>query len=191
MNEENNKNEYCTGGYVDNDKKYLVGINNGCLFDLSYDTLSIIKDNFLIKNKVGYEVIEEAFKHIGTPWIHQAQLEGVGFDCAQFILFCYKKVGVDLSKFAWESYDRIPDGTLLKKTCSEAAQEININELENGDFILIAYERAPQHLGFYYKDENGEEFIIHSYMDQYRNGVEKKRLGSWKRKIRGAFRVYY
>lgn len=130
-------------------------------------------------------VINKALEYVETPYKHQGRKKGIGVDCVGLIIGVATELNIfDLNNDN-TSYRMIPDGNLLMKKARENLVEKNINDLENGDVLVMTFDLYPQHFAFYYK-KNNEEFIIHSY-SKIKKVLVQRYDQSWKDKTQFAF----
>lgn len=107
------------------------------------------------------EICDKALEYLGTKFVHQGRLKGVGVDCAGLVvgvakeLNLFKEEVIDL-----KGYSRVPDGNTLYQTLiNGTSKEKNINDLKYGDIILFRFTNFPQHVGIYMPNNK----LIHSY----------------------------
>ena len=134
------------------------------------------------------EFVDAARSCLDTKFHHQGRLKGVGLDCAGLVIVAASLVGIELSDM--RGYGRIPDGSSLLKHCDgqSAAEEVSILEAKEGEVILMAFNKDPQHLAIISKvDETGFD-IVHSWL-QARKVAECRMLKEWEAKIIKVSRV--
>ena len=136
----------------------------------------------------GKDIIKIAKTYLGTPWKHQGRVKGRGIDCAGYIVEVMKELGLDTS-FDLEGYERIPDGQKLAEIANNNGKNILLKDIQDGDVILFNVLGNPQHLAFYYK-ENDIDYMLHAYGDKSVNKVVAMRLDTkWKNRICGVYRL--
>jgi NlpC/P60 family putative phage cell wall peptidase len=129
------------------------------------------------------DVMATARSWLGTPWIHQGRLKGVGVDCGGLIIGVGKELG--LLDFDTSAYGRIPDGQRLRALCDEHLTAKPVADIVPGDVLLMRFTRHPQHLAI--AGDRGDPFsLIHAYADAGRcveHGADQK----WRRRIVAAY----
>lgn len=105
------------------------------------------------------EVSNVVKKFVGTRYKPQGRLVGVGLDCLGTVIELMKELkiykGGDKS-----NYSQIPDGYELYNSCKEWLVEKNIEEMQEGDVLLMKFNEEPQHLAVLVDNNN----IVHSYL---------------------------
>lgn len=96
------------------------------------------------------DLIAEARTWLGTPWIHQASLKGVGSDCIGLVLGVAMACGVpNAAAFKadprFQGYGRQPDPRMLLKACAEYFDPVDPAQAQVGDVLLIRYAEEPMH----------------------------------------------
>jgi NlpC/P60 family putative phage cell wall peptidase len=132
-------------------------------------------------------LIAEARTWLGTPWHHQASLKGVGCDCIGFVrgaaLPFVGPVAIDLDyPETWHLYRAEPRMYLGFK---ERCQEIDIDDIRDGDVLLFGAGKGPAHHCAYVTPGGG---LIHCYREA-RVVVEQGFSPWWRAKLRHAFRL--
>lgn len=108
------------------------------------------------------DIVAEARSWLGTPYLHQARLKGVGVDCAGLVIGVCKNVGILPPDFDVKGYPRVPDGTSLMALCDQYMTRISTDGMQPGDAVLIRWEEDPQHLGILGDYLHGGLSIIHA-----------------------------
>jgi hypothetical protein len=97
-------------------------------------------------------VVREAQEWIGTPFIHEARVKGVGADCAQFLIGVYSRAGI-LDPFdvphhpiQWHLHPDAPgfDKDLYIRELQRYAREISAPPLP-GDIAVFWWGHAYAH----------------------------------------------
>lgn len=106
------------------------------------------------------DVVETARSFIGTPFVHQGRLPGVGLDCVGVLLAVADKLSI--SGVDFPGYDRTPDGTLEEKLSAslELANRRCIHCHMPGDVLCFRIANQPQHVAI--RSDRG---LIHSLAD--------------------------
>lgn len=124
----------------------------------------------------------KALEYIDTPFKHQGRLKGKGLDCCGLVVCVAKELGVYKGGDRFD-YSRIPDGQMMLNNLREHLIEVDLNNIQQGDILLMRFENEPQHVAIYL----GNEEIIHSYGTLGK--VTKHRYDEdWKSKTIAAFR---
>lgn len=128
--------------------------------------------------------------YLGVQFCHQGRSRETGLDCIGFLL-------ADLHDRGWKplspetsemmAYSRFPDGVMLKKYLSLEADPVEWGEKKQGDIVLMAYGRDPQHVGLLL-DRNGGGFnVIHSVSGK--GVVEHIYDDVWMKRLVGIYRI--
>ena len=127
-------------------------------------------------------IIELAREMLGTPFVHQGRVPGVGVDCGGVLecvwnkLPCYPRVSVT-------SYGRVPHQRAMTAVLDKYFERIAIGAAGLGDVIHIAWVRnIPQHVGIL-----TDIGIVHAYAYAKRV-VEEPLEQAWRGKVRAAYR---
>jgi cell wall-associated NlpC family hydrolase len=101
--------------------------------------------------------------YVGTPFVHQGRLPGVGLDCPGPLICACRHFGLVPAAFDITGYPRIPDGTSLQRHCEQHLQPIQQADMQPGDAILVAWQGGPpQHLGVLGDYPGGRLSMIHA-----------------------------
>ncbi len=122
------------------------------------------------------ELITVAKSWLGTPYLDQARLKGVGADCIGFIVGILTDLGID-TRDVPRNYGRQPTPDILLGYL-RASPHIRCdptNTLKDGRIALFFMYKEPQHFGLL----NGE-LVIHCCET---NGVVETPLGRWAERI--------
>lgn len=136
------------------------------------------------------DVVNESREWLGTPFVHQARLKGIGCDCIGLV----GGVGVALglpSAIAWLNdhrfmgYGETPNPGPLLDACFEYFLTVPVESVVAGDVLLFRFQRDPQHFGIVTR--TAPLYVIHAYRP---NGhvVENRVDVTWRRRIVKAFR---
>lgn len=110
---------------------------------------------------------------LGTPWRHQARLQGVGVDCVGLLIGVARQLGVLPPAWDITGYARLPDGVALMRHLRGLLQEVPQADLRPGDVVCIAFDQHPQHVGLVGDYLHGGPSIIHAINGR---GVVETRL---------------
>lgn len=117
---------------------------------------------------------------IGTPFVHQGRVIGVGLDCAGLVVHVANSLGIehhDQGNYARTPSDGLLEAALDGQQCLE-----RVSEMQRGDVLLMRFLSQPQHLAIF----TGET-IVHSYQTVGKvceHGLDDK----WLRRIVGIYR---
>lgn len=136
------------------------------------------------------DVVREARDWIGTPWLHQASLKGIGCDCIGVVRGVADAFG-SLESKAWKAdaefrgYGPTPVPEKLLAGCAKYLDPIKPGEAQAGDILLFAFAGEPMHFGIL--TENTPRMMVHGF--QRVGKVVENSLGEkWDRRLVGAYR---
>lgn len=115
-----------------------------------------------------------ARRYIGTAYHHQARKPGVGMDCVGLLICVARDLGHVPPDFDITGYRRVPDGHSLMRHMHEQFTEIPRAEMAPGDYVCIAYDRHPHHVGILGDYHLGGLSLIHA--DSKIGAVVEQRL---------------
>lgn len=125
--------------------------------------------------------VEAAESYVGTRYLHQGRIPGLGLDCAGVVVCAAREAGVDVVDVS--SYSRSPSGFQLISALSRNCAPV-YTEPERGDILAFAWDGEPQHLGIYV----GNGMLIHAHLAA-RKVVKHALDSTWTNRITGAYRV--
>lgn len=131
------------------------------------------------------DVVAEARKWLGTPWVHQHRAKGQAVDCAGLIICVARDLGLLPADFDLNGYSRMPDGTLLA-VCDEHMDRIERSAMQPGDVLVMATEHDPQHMGILGDYRHGGLSLIHAASKAGRV-IETRLMFAGNQKFRGAY----
>lgn len=128
------------------------------------------------------DIIKYARECIGTPFIHQGRVLGVGLDCAGVVVHIVKSLGLPYNDI--QGYPDRPFKGMLENTLNNEPSLIKVSktEMRAGDILLFSIARHPQHLAIY----TGES-IIHAYSTAGK--CIEQPIGAWVKKLISVYRV--
>jgi len=96
------------------------------------------------------DVINEALTWLGTPWLHQARLKGIGADCIGFIGGVAVALGISgAAEWArtpdFHNYGPQPQAKLMLLGCARFLDPIAIADVQPADVLMLRFEREPMH----------------------------------------------
>ena len=102
------------------------------------------------------DIITYARECLGTPYLHQGRLIGLGMDCAGVIVHVAKRLGFE--PLETPGYARTPSQGLLESAADSQDWLERTPFMQAGDVLMMRFTGDPQHVGIY----TGEN-LIHSY----------------------------
>jgi NlpC/P60 family putative phage cell wall peptidase len=105
------------------------------------------------------EIVAEARAWLGTPFVWQASLKGVGCDCKGLVAGVARELGLAAGESLHArlaDYGRRVPIKLLQ--AGLAANLVRVTEPEPGDVLLLTMGGSPQHLAIH-----AGETVIHTY----------------------------
>jgi cell wall-associated NlpC family hydrolase len=133
------------------------------------------------------ELIEEACSWVGTPWIHNQALKGVGTDCIQFIVVLGKMVGSVPESYNSPKYNRdwaLHNGrSILLEEMKKFCDKISIDKMLPGDIIITNQGLCASHAAFYI----GDDLVIEA---RIRGGVVRSSLNKISGSINSIWRLH-
>lgn len=128
------------------------------------------------------EIVAAARTAIGTPFVHQGRVTGVGLDCAGLVVHVARTIGaeyVDATGYARHPSQGLLEAALAGQPC---LKRVALGERQPGDVLLMRFAGDPQHLGVFSGDS-----VIHSYSTV--GQVCEHRLDeAWERRIVQVYR---
>lgn len=126
-------------------------------------------------------VVSLARECVGTPFVHQGRILGVGLDCAGVI--CHVAAGLGLSHDAPSAYGRLPFSGMLQQVLDRQDCLVKVDgAMQAGDVMLMRFVGDPQHLGICAGDT-----MIHAYQSAGKC-VEHGIDAAWRRRIVAVYR---
>jgi len=107
------------------------------------------------------DVVQAARGWVGTPYHHQARLNGVGVDCVGVVIGVARELGIVASDFDVSAYPRMPDGKSLMGL-AELHMRRSDEPIQPGQVIVVAFDTDPQHMGIVGDYRHGGLSIIHA-----------------------------
>lgn len=112
------------------------------------------------------DVVRVARTWIGTRFLHQASLKGVGCDCIGLIAGVARELGMPEAEH-WlrdarrRSYTKEPSPAMLLAAASEYLLEVPLEALRVGDVPLFRVRTNPQHFGIL--SAQAPRYLIHAH----------------------------
>lgn len=111
-------------------------------------------------------VVATARTWLGTPWHHQARLQGVGVDCVGLVIGVARTLGLVPPGFDVAAYPRVPDGSSLMHLVHMHMRGLLAGQpMQPGDVVVVRFDADPQHLGILGDYRHGGLSIIHAASD--------------------------
>ena len=98
----------------------------------------------------GSHVYLKARELVGSPYVHQGRMKGVGIDCLGVVIWAAQNLGLDITDVS--NYPRNPDGTMKDKIAAVCPTI----QIQPGALLVFAISEYPQHCG-----------IVSSYQPPY------------------------
>jgi cell wall-associated NlpC family hydrolase len=131
------------------------------------------------------QIVAEARTWIGTKYMHQQRMKGVGVDCLGLPIGVARELGIVARDFDVNGYSRQPDGTLEAKL-AEALELIPPSALVPGDMALVATHGQANHFAIVGDYRHGGLSLIHAVPPR---GVVEHRLDpTWQKRIVATYR---
>lgn len=137
-------------------------------------------------------IVAEAESYVGTPFLHQGRLKGLGIDCAHFVanVINVAREGADPIEIP-HNYKPREDGTIMMALLGENAEFVLTEDRQSGDVLALCdpalrFPDVPRHLAFIREVTPKTTFIIHAS----EHGVRAHRMDSaWMRRIHSVWRA--
>jgi cell wall-associated NlpC family hydrolase len=89
--------------------------------------------------------VDEVLTWLGTRFVHQGRLKGVGVDCAGLPIKAAQAVGLPVEDKT--DYKRTPDPLAMRTHMQRFMSQIGFGELQPADIVWFRLPNDPQHLG--------------------------------------------
>lgn len=131
-------------------------------------------------------LVAESRTWIGTKFVHQGRLKGVGVDCIGLIAQTAQATGVlDVDE---TNYGRTPDPARMRKALMTHLDPVAFKDLLPGDILWFRVIRQPQHVGLV-TQVVPKLRMVHAYSRRTLNEcVEQDVDGFWRSRVVGCFR---
>lgn len=142
------------------------------------------------------KVVAEARSWIGTAYLHQAELKGVGVDCGGLIRGVSVALGLIPENYKQmmpaeiHGYGRRPDGDLGRDLCDLYWNRIEPDSVQPADLVLCSYGKVgmPHHVGIIADYQGGGLSIIHALGPRGPKRVVEHRFDSvWRSRVIAAY----
>lgn len=130
------------------------------------------------------KLIQIAKEWVGTPWVHNQSVKGLGCDCVGFIVGIGREAGIIPNNFQLENYNRIPRQNELIKTFDNLPFVEAISDYQAEDILIIKLGNIAGHVALCLGDEiihSDVQFGVHIVsINYYKNLICKTyRIKSW------------
>jgi len=120
-------------------------------------------------------IVAEARTWLSTPWKHQADIKGVGVDCAMLPLAVAKKLGhvpgdYDPRPYPLNWFVHHEDELLIHQV-ERYAHRIEREKLEPADLILYRFGKCASHAAIVIDGD----YVIHAYAEQGNVTLQERR----------------
>lgn len=140
------------------------------------------------------DITNTAAEYVGTPWVHQGRLKGLGVDCCGFIASVAEESGAIPAAGFEQDYRRAENGERMIALLTEYMDYVSdkVEDAQPGDVIALCDEQlkqpdVPRHLVFlsaWVRD--GVPYIIHAGS----RGVVRHRMDAlWKRRVHSVWKI--
>lgn len=103
-----------------------------------------------------------ARSYLDTPFRHQGRLPGVGIDCVGVFICLAREMRWVAEDFDITGYRRVPDGHTLVHHLHDHFDEIPKEAMRPGDFLCVAFDKHPHHVGVVADYPHGGLGMIHA-----------------------------
>lgn len=136
------------------------------------------------------DIVQIARRWLGTPYQHQASVEGIGADCLGLVRGIWREVyGAEPLKIPAYTPDwsETSGDEVLLEAVGDHCREVDIKDMQVGDLLVFRMREAgvAKHLGVL-SAVGPRPQIIHAYSGY--GVVETPLSSSWARRIAGVFR---
>lgn len=139
-------------------------------------------------------IVAEARTWVGTRWLHQAAVKGVGCDCVGLL----RGVGINtgIVPAEWQAipgvsqfmgYGRTPFKGALERGCEMFLTRITEQEAEPGDVVVMRFGGEGHHMAILGDYPGGGLSLIHAYAP-LRRVVESRLDDQFRARISGWYR---
>ncbi len=135
------------------------------------------------------EIVADARLWVGTPYVHQARVRGVGSDCIGVIGGIARDRGTP-EGLAWErdpaahDYGPIPNPRRLLEQCAHWLDRIATTDAVAGDVLLMRFTDDPQHFALLVTPT----YIVHASQMVVGRVVETRLDDAWRNRVVRAYR---
>lgn len=132
------------------------------------------------------QLVDEAMSCLGTPFVHNGRLKGVGLDCAGLVEMTARALGL-YQGVVIPAYTMSPDPKLMRSILRGNLDEIAFKQIGLADILWFRISYDPQHLGIVVGMD--PLTIIHVLNSSGRKEVVLTVVHSlWRERVAGCFR---
>lgn len=109
------------------------------------------------------QIIAEARTWIGTPFVHQAALKGVGCDCVGLIRGVADGLHMNYDRTLWRrfaNYARLPNSRRMEEGLSLFLAPLAPDEVDTGDVMFFEWRaNLPMHLAIFARGRERDTMV--------------------------------
>jgi len=138
------------------------------------------------------EIVRVARTWLGTPFIHQGRVKGVGVDCPGIPLCVAEELGLKdkngepMTGRMYHNYTAQPVGTYVHDMCCKHLVRVGLSKMKLGDVVSVNMLTAPCHVAIIGEGKDGLT-LIHAYDGGTHKVTEQPLDEKWRRRIAGCF----
>jgi len=131
------------------------------------------------------DIVTEARSFIGTPFVHQGRLKGVGVDCVGLLIEVARAFGHTYNAPA--DYAMQPDPHAMRTLLDANLDRVLLTKIMIADILWFRVDTNPQHLGIV---SNLAPFSVVHALNRVGGGecCEHRVSTKWQRRIQACFR---
>lgn len=132
------------------------------------------------------DIVAEARKLVGAPWVHQGRDPIAGIDCLGVLMHICKKFNIEVEDNT--TYSREPDGITIVNELRKYMDEVPVESAKEGDVLVFRMpaEVYPRHVGILTKGQQ-EYMLVHSIAGKSGGHTVEETLRRWVRVRTHAF----
>jgi NlpC/P60 family putative phage cell wall peptidase len=122
------------------------------------------------------KIVATARSYIGTRYVHQGRVKGVGIDCAGLIICVARELGLVAPDFDIDGYGRRSEGVemleLFRKFCGEECEDLSPGDIlmfQNGDWRHCGILASQNRLTVIHTHSAARACVEHN-LDDFWNG---------------------
>lgn len=93
----------------------------------------------------GREIVETARQWLGTPFVHQGRVRGVGVDCGGLLLGVARDLGMEVDEPP--AYSMSPDPDIIQTMLDRYCVRVDFSDIQPGDILWFSFAGEPRHVG--------------------------------------------
>jgi len=130
---------------------------------------------------IGEDIVTAARACIGTPFMHQGRVAGVGLDCVGLARIPAVTLGLEIGDY--DGYSRQPDPAVMEAKLNEFLDLVEPGDMQLGDILWLSFAKEPMHLAIFAGDT-----IIHAVSMGPGKVVEHGFRAPWPQRVVGVYR---